>query len=91
MLKCPVRADSRKLIVLRRRVSPRSAAPRCYPFIISRISREWNYICTSPLEKLFSFKVTEEILSELGKNVDASLRKYTDRKFHSLEILEMMQ
>ena len=50
----------------------------------------WNYICTSPLEKLFSFSVTEEILSELGKNVDASLRKYTDRKFHSLEILEMM-
>ena len=50
----------------------------------------WNYICTSPLEKLFSFKVTEEILSELGRNVDASLRKYTDRKFHSLEILEMM-
>jgi DNA repair protein RecO (recombination protein O) len=50
----------------------------------------WNYICTSPLEKLFSFSVTEEILSDLGKNVDASLRKYTDRKFHSLEILEMM-
>ena len=50
----------------------------------------WNYICTSPLEKLFSFSVTEAILSELGKNVDASLRKYTDRKFHSLEILEMM-
>ena len=50
----------------------------------------WNYICTSPLEKLLSFSVTEEILSDLGKNVDASLRKYTDRKFHSLEILEMM-
>ena len=54
-------------------------------------SYTWNYICTAPLEKLFTFNVSEEILRELGRNVDASLKKYADRKFHSLEILEMMQ
>ncbi|MBQ7534519.1 MAG: DNA repair protein RecO [Stomatobaculum sp.] len=50
----------------------------------------WHYICTAPLEQLFRFNVTEGILTELGRNVDASLRKYADRQFHSLEILEMM-
>ena len=59
--------------------------------VIADCSYTWNYICTAPLEKLFTFKVSEEILRELGRNVDASLKKYADRKFHSLEILEMMQ
>jgi DNA repair protein RecO (recombination protein O) len=50
----------------------------------------WHYICTSPLEKLYTFTVTEEILKELGDNVDASLFRYVDREIHSLKVLKAM-
>lgn len=51
----------------------------------------WHYICTAPLEKLYTFTVSEEILKELGENVDASLYRYVDRQLHSLEVLKMMR
>ena len=50
----------------------------------------WQYICTAPTEKLYTFTVTEEILKELGDNVDASLYRYVDREIHSLKVLKAM-
>jgi len=50
----------------------------------------WQYICTAPPEKLYTFTVTEEILKELGDNVDASLYRYVDREIHSLKVLKAM-
>lgn len=50
----------------------------------------WHYICTAPAEKLYTFSVNAEILSELEKNADESLRRHVDREMHSLSILNMM-
>ncbi|KAB0576969.1 DNA replication and repair protein RecO [Fusobacterium naviforme] len=50
----------------------------------------WHYICTAPLEKLYTFAISEESLAELGENVDASLHRYVDRTLHSLEILKLL-
>lgn len=50
----------------------------------------WNHIISAPEEKLFTFTVTDEILAELSENVDASLKRFVDRKMNSLEILKQM-
>jgi len=50
----------------------------------------WNFICTTPVEKLFTFALTEEAMQELSQNVDLSLKKFVDRPMHSLEILKSM-
>lgn len=47
----------------------------------------WEYILNTPLEKLFTFVLSEEILNELEENVDRSIKKYIDREMNSLEIL----
>ena len=31
----------------------------------------WHYVCTAPEDKIFTFTVTEEILKEFSKNMDA--------------------
>ena len=49
-----------------------------------------QYIVASPLEKLYSFTVSEEALNHLGRIVRAYTGKYIDKKFKSLEILEQM-
>lgn len=48
----------------------------------------WNFILNTPLEKLFTFTLKEDVLEELEECVDRSLRKYVDKKMNSLEILE---
>lgn len=50
----------------------------------------WHYILSTPDDKLFTFTVTDEILKELGDNVDASIARYVDREMHSLNILKAM-
>lgn len=47
-----------------------------------------QYILSSPPERLFSFQVTEEVLSGLERIMDAYMERYIDRKFHSLEFLD---
>lgn len=51
----------------------------------------WHFICETPVERLFTFTVTEEILRVLGENTDASMARYLDRTFHSLEVLRAMK
>lgn len=48
----------------------------------------WEYIIYSKPEKLFTFVITEEALAEIEKYMDIMIRKYIDRHFHSLDILE---
>lgn len=50
-----------------------------------------SYISQSSVEKLYTFKVTEEILSELALITDHYRKRFIDRKFKSLEILEQIK
>lgn len=49
-----------------------------------------DYIMNTPVEKLFTFTVTDQVLSELGSVCRAYRQKVFDRNFRSLEILETM-
>lgn len=47
-----------------------------------------SYIMSSPVEKLYTFTVTAEVLEQLGEIADDYRRRYTDRPFKSLEIVD---
>lgn len=49
-----------------------------------------QYIVSAPIEKLYTFKLSEEVLDELGKVLERYLEVYLDRKFKSLEVLEQI-
>lgn len=49
-----------------------------------------QYIIASPVEKLYTFALTDEVLEQLGDVVRAYLEQYVDKRFKSQEILEMM-
>lgn len=46
-----------------------------------------QYIVATPVEKLYTFAVKEEVLEELGKVVGAYMEEYVGKQFKSLEIL----
>ena len=48
----------------------------------------WQYVITSPIERLYQFTVTDQVLSEFSVCVEDNQNRYIDRKFKSLEILE---
>lgn len=48
-----------------------------------------QYITVTPVEKLFSFMVTDNVLEEIGKVIDTFMKKYIDREFSSLKLLEL--
>lgn len=48
------------------------------------------YIVSVPMGKLYTFAVTEEVLAELEHHIQRYIYQNTDKKFKSLEILEMM-
>lgn len=49
-----------------------------------------QYVIQSPIQKLYTFLVTEEVLSELKKTQDRIRKTYIGHSFKSLEILETM-
>lgn len=50
-----------------------------------------QYIICSPLEKLYTFQVSEEVLFELQSVMKRYMALNFDRKLHSLEVLEDMK
>lgn len=46
-----------------------------------------RYIVTAPIGKLYQFQVSEEVLSQLEQVVESCRLRYTDRQFHSLELI----
>lgn len=54
------------------------------------ISTEYavSYITNSSIEKLYTFTVTPEVLGQLGEIADDYRRRYLDRTFKSLEIVD---
>ena len=49
-----------------------------------------QYIVSSPMTKLYSFTVTDEVLWELERHIQPYVAGNTDKKFKSLQILEVM-
>lgn len=49
-----------------------------------------QFILSTPVERLFTFLVSEEVLSQLTKISNHSLRQYTNGEFKSLEMLEVL-
>lgn len=49
-----------------------------------------QYIISAPMEKLYTFTLRTEILKEVVKWCKRYIERHTDRKFKSLDILEMM-
>ena len=49
-----------------------------------------QYIESTPVVKLYTFTVAENVLSELEKVMDRLMEVYVDRRFKSLEILETL-
>lgn len=47
-----------------------------------------QYIITAKIEKLYTFKVSAEVLKDLAQIMDEYMRFYIDREFHSLRVLE---
>ena len=50
----------------------------------------WEYIIASTQESLYTFILTEDVEKELRLCVEINKNRFIDRKFHSLDILEMM-
>lgn len=48
-----------------------------------------QYIVSSPIEKLYTFTVSDEVLEQLQRIMKQYLGMYVEKKFKSLEILEM--
>lgn len=49
-----------------------------------------QYIVSSPVEKLYTFLVKEEVLEKLGRITGKYLEMHLDKHFKSLEILELL-
>lgn len=50
----------------------------------------WEHVIFSPLEKLYTFTLTDSVLEEFAGSVEKNKRRFIDREFHSLEILKAM-
>ena len=50
----------------------------------------WEYVLASPVEKLYTFTVTEKVLEEFTKCVAENKRRFVDKTFHSLDILDVL-
>lgn len=49
-----------------------------------------KYIVTAPMGKLYTFAVKEEVLLEMEQHIHTYISSNTDKRFKSLEILEIM-
>lgn len=50
----------------------------------------WEYVTLSPPEHLYTFTLTDPVLEEFARCVEINKKRYVDREFHSLDILEAM-
>ena len=50
----------------------------------------WDYIIRSPIEKLYTFQIKEEVLSDIESSLDIMMKKYIDRDMNSLDILNII-
>ena len=50
----------------------------------------WGYIIKSPIEKLYTFQVKEEVLSDIESSLDIMMKKYIDKDMNSIDILNII-
>ncbi|MFR5602093.1 MAG: DNA repair protein RecO [Lachnospiraceae bacterium] len=50
----------------------------------------WEYVLSVPLESLYTFTLTDEVLREFAQCVEINKKKFIDREFHSLDILKVL-
>ena len=50
-----------------------------------------QYIVSTPIAKLYTFTVSDEVLKEFSRVQERFRKMYVDKKFMSLEILESLQ
>lgn len=50
-----------------------------------------QYIVSTPVEKLYSFVVSDEVLAQLGKIMKPYVKLHVDKRFNSLEILNSLE
>ncbi len=48
-----------------------------------------RFIVSTPIQKLYTFKVSDQVYEEIARIIDGHMEKYIDRKFKSLEILQV--
>lgn len=49
-----------------------------------------QYIASSPIEKLYTFKVTDHVLEEMQQVAEEYMKKYVGHHFKSLEVLQTL-
>ncbi|MBS7007897.1 DNA repair protein RecO [Anaerostipes sp.] len=49
-----------------------------------------QYILSSPLQKLYTFKVSEDVMKELDRISESFLKQYVSHHFKSLDFLELL-
>lgn len=50
----------------------------------------WEYVLHSPVEKLYTFRLKEEVLNEFIHCVEENKARFVDKTFHSLDILDVI-
>ena len=50
-----------------------------------------QFICITPIEKLYSFTVKEEVLQELSSLIEDYQKEYVEYKLKSLDMLELLE
>ena len=47
----------------------------------------WQYVLAAPVESLYTFTLTDQVLGELVRCVEQNKERFIDKTFHSLDIL----
>lgn len=50
----------------------------------------WEFVLYSTIEKLYTFNLTDEVLREFTRCVEDNKRRFVDKEFHSLDILNVL-
>ena len=47
----------------------------------------WQYVLAAPVESLYTFTLTDQVLGEFVRCVEQNKERFIDKTFHSLDIL----
>ena len=50
----------------------------------------WEFVLASPVEKLYTFALSNQVLLEFSRCVEENKRRFVDKTFHSLDILQVL-